>query len=163
MLSALTSLRLPNESSFAAWHAATPASTHASQDQAPVQSEISRTAAHFQREASRIHSASDLLNDPTSLTVVQQALGFSTLAAGPDRAKQAALLESMINFPDFQIPSRIQKFIELYSAHAAASAHDPVQGSSQGHGPNGVLPGQPTATVSENLLAQLPDLKVGGT
>ncbi len=163
MLSSLTSLQLPVSSSTASWHLSTPGTIGGSQNPALAQTDISRIAAHFQREAPRIQSASDLLNDPNSLTVVEQALGFSTVVAGPDRETQAALLDSMINVLDFQIPSQIQKFIELYTARAAVTSKGTNQTFSEAHGPHGVLPGQPTATVSESLLAQLPELKASGT
>ena len=114
-------------------------------------------AAHFQREASRLLNASDLVADPTSMTLIQQALGIK-MDAGASRASQADLISSMINFHDFQIPSKIQQFIELYTTHAASPSQSVTGAESPSHG---ILP-QHAPPVSEQVLQSLQTLRVGG-
>jgi hypothetical protein len=121
-------------------------------ESAPYQSDP--VAAHFQRQASSIHSAADLLADRTSLSLMQRALGFK-LDASAARASQMDLIRSMINFHDFQIPSKIQRFIELYTSQGGSGA---LVGGPALHA---VLPPQASSPVSDAVLETLQSLRPG--
>ena len=153
MLSTINSTSTTTDS-LASWrvaHAPGPASTTVA-----ASSGTESVATHFKREASRILNASDLMGDPTSLALVQQALGIK-LEASMSRAAQADLINSMINFHDFQIPSKIQQFIELYTAQSANTGpHATGSESAQGIAPQHMPP------VSDQVLQSLQTLRVGG-
>ena len=154
MLNTVLSSRTPADG-LSNWRAAnTPASSSMTTSEPTAMDSV---AAHFQREASRLLNASDLVADPTSMTLIQQALGIK-MDAGASRASQADLISSMINFHDFQIPSKIQQFIELYTTHAASPSQSVTGAESPSHG---ILP-QHAPPVSDQVLQSLQTLRVGG-
>jgi hypothetical protein len=88
---------------------------------------------------------------------LQQALGLQVDEKTNAHA-QAELISAMLNFHEFQIPSRLQRFIELY--HAKATSAPPVAPpGAEVHGP--LLPPQ-AAPLSDALLEHLQGLKIGG-
>jgi hypothetical protein len=126
----------------------------------PTQNETDAVAAHFQRHAPAIHSVAQLLADPTSLSLMQRAIGFS-LDASAAPASQMDLVASMINVHDFQIPSRIQRFIELYRSQANSDVTPPALWG--GEAAHTLLPAYASSHVSDGVLESLQSLRVGGT
>ena len=73
-------------------------------------------ALYFQRNAPKITSTYSILADKNLLTVVQTALGISSLTSAEDVDMQASLISNKLNVADFQDPKKLQTFIERFSA-----------------------------------------------
>ena len=78
-------------------------------------------ALHFQQNASSIQNAYNILADKNLLTVVQTALGISSLTSEEDVDTQSNLITSTLknegySIADFQDPTKVQKFVEKFCA-----------------------------------------------
>jgi hypothetical protein len=153
MLSAVTPLISATNTPHP-WRLAATAVLASSESAAPPD-DIAR---HFLQRAPSIRSAADLVDDPMARSFLQQALGLHVDEKTNAHA-QAELISAMLNFHEFQIPSRLQRFIELYHAKATA-APTALAPAAEVHGP--ILPPQ-AAPLSDALLAHLQSLKIGGS
>ncbi len=73
-------------------------------------------ALYFQQHASSISSVYSILADKNLLTVVQTALGISSLTSAEPIDTQANLISSKLNIADFQDPKKLQSFIGRFAA-----------------------------------------------
>ena len=73
-------------------------------------------ALYFQRNAPNIKSVYNILADKSLLTVVQTALGISSLTSLENVDTQAKLIAKKLNISDFQDPKKLQKFIQKFCA-----------------------------------------------
>ncbi|MGV8938403.1 MAG: DUF1217 domain-containing protein [Allorhizobium sp.] len=116
-----------------------------------------RLALYFDRTASTITSAMDILADDALAQVVRVALQLPDEIAFSNIDKQAAYLEKRIDIKDFQDPEKLGKFLERFTAlweiDNPSDNYDPlaVFGSSAGHG------------ISPDLLISINSLKRGGS
>ncbi|NML74892.1 DUF1217 domain-containing protein [Rhizobium sp. S-51] len=116
-----------------------------------------RLALYFERSASKISSAMDILADDALAEVVRTTLGLPEGFAASDIDGQAAYLEKALNIEDFQDPEKTGKFLERFTAmwelDNPSETYDPlaVFGASSGHG------------ISADLLISINSLKLGGS
>lgn len=116
-----------------------------------------RLALYFERTASTITSAMDILADDALATVVRTALQLPNEVAFTDLDKQAAYLERVLDIKDFQDPEKTGKFLERFTAmwelDNPSDNYDPlaVFGRSTGFG------------ISPDLLLSINSLKLGGS
>jgi hypothetical protein len=118
-----------------------------------------RLALYFQRKASSITDALDILADPALLKVVQTALSIPVETGAMDIDRQAAMISARLNIEDLQDPEQLKVFLtrftslyELQNKPAAASS------------PALILIGQPVeAGIGMELLMSLQKLKLGGS
>lgn len=72
-------------------------------------------AMYFKQNAPNIKSVYNILADKSLLTVVQTALGISSLTSGEDVDTQARLISKKLNIADFQDSTKLQKFVEKFA------------------------------------------------
>lgn len=121
------------------------------------QNQGAQMALYFQRIAPHITSAYSILGDKTLLSVVQTALGLSPSMSFASIDVQARMITSQLNIADLQNPTKLQQFIERFTAN-----YDANNTTSQSTNPTLALfvnsPG-----ISSNLLLSLANLKLGGS
>lgn len=116
-----------------------------------------RLALYFERKATGIESALDILADPALTKVVQVALGIPSASSMQDIDKQAAEIERRLELEDLKDPEKLDKFIRRFTM--MWELENPSQAAQV---PN-VLISQPLqAGFSSELLASLQNLKRGG-
>jgi len=75
-----------------------------------------KLALYFQRKASSIHSAYDILGDRALLKVVQVGLGLSATSAKASIDIQARNIEKGLKLADLQDPAKVAKFVARFAA-----------------------------------------------
>jgi hypothetical protein len=75
-----------------------------------------RLALYFDRKASTIDNAYEILADPALTKVVYTALGLPSTFQGADIDKQAALIEDRIDFADFKDPELKGEFLKRFTS-----------------------------------------------
>jgi hypothetical protein len=122
-------------------------------------------ALYFQQNASKITSGYSILADSNLLTVAQTTLGISSYTSEENIDQQAKQLDSLLNYSDFQNPTKVQNFLERFTAQydlanssssssassAASSVVSPLLTSTSS-----------TASFSNDLLMSLQTFKLGG-
>jgi hypothetical protein len=73
-------------------------------------------ALYFAQNAPKVTDVYGILADKNLLSVVQTALGISSLTSSEPVDMQATQLKNLINVSDFQDPTKLQTFIYRYSA-----------------------------------------------
>ena len=127
------------------------------EENAGAQNEGVRLALYFQRKASNITNAYQILADKALLKVVQTALGISPLTAMADVDKQAAMLTAKIDFTDFQSPEKLKTFLQRFSA-----LWESENGQATSTTTPSILIDQPIEMgINADTLASLQTLKVG--
>jgi len=127
------------------------------EEDAGEQNEGVRLALYFERKASRITNAYQILADRALLKVAQTLLGISSTTAMADVDKQAAMLSRKINFADFQNPEKLRTFLQRFSVMWEAE-----NGAATSAATNSILINQPIeAAISATTLASLQKLKFG--
>lgn len=101
------------------------------EEDAGMQNEGVRLALYFERKAGTITSAFQILSDPALAQVVRTALGLPDSIAASDIDRQAALLESRIDFDSFSDPDELAKFINRFTtmwevSNGASGANSPL-------------------------------------
>ncbi len=96
------------------------------------------------------------------MTVVQTALGISSLTSAEDIDTQANLISGKLNISDFQDPKKLQTFIERF-----AVSYDVNNGGSTSSQnpdvPNALLSdSSDSGSIGVNLLSSLQGLTIGG-
>ncbi len=119
-------------------------------------------ALYFQQNASKITDGYSILADKNLLTVVQTTLGISSYTSAENIDQQAKQLNSMLTYSDFNSPSKVQTFLERFSAqYDLANA-----GSTTSSTSNIVSPllstGSTVGGFSTSLLMSLQNFKLGG-
>jgi hypothetical protein len=121
-------------------------------------------ALYFQQNASKITDGYSILADKNLLTVAQTTLGISSYTSAENIDLQATQLNNLLNYSDFQNPTKVQNFLERFTAQ-----YDLNNGGSSSSGlatSNIVSPlltsTSSTTTFSTNLLMSLQNFKLGG-
>lgn len=116
-----------------------------------------RLALYFERMASTVTNAYEILADNALAQVVRTVLQLPDEFAAADIDRQAEALEDAIDFTDFQDPSKLSAFLDRFTAlwemNNSSDGYDPlaVFGSSSGYG------------ISPELLLSINNLKLGGS
>lgn len=82
---------------------------------AGTQNEGVRLALYFERKASTITNAYQILADPALKEVVYTALALPDAFGNADIDKQAKLIEDRIDFEDFKDPNKLGEFINRFT------------------------------------------------
>jgi len=117
-----------------------------------------RLALYFERKASSINSAYEILADKALLQVVQTALGLPETISQQDLDRQAKLITDRLDLADLQDPDKLRQLLNRFSAkwdidNAIASTTNPAVT---------LLTQSTQATVSMDLLTSLQSLRLGG-
>jgi hypothetical protein len=127
------------------------------EESAGAQNEGVRLALYFQRKATNITNAYQILSDKALLRVVQTALGISPLTAMADIDKQAAMLTKRINFADFHSSEKLRTFLQRF-----ATMWETENGQTTSTTTPSILINQPIEMgINANTLASLQNLKLG--
>jgi hypothetical protein len=127
------------------------------EDEQGSQNQGVQLALYFQRKASSITSAYDILADKALAKVVRTALRLPDSTAALDIDKQASMIEDKLNIEDFQDPTKLGDFLKRFT-----SLYDVDNPSAtQQDAPLSVLFSQPTTQgISTDLLLSIQQLKV---
>ncbi|WP_045836834.1 DUF1217 domain-containing protein [Hyphomicrobium sp. 99] len=112
------------------------------ESQAGDQSDGVRLALYFQKKASSITSAYQILADKALLQFAQTALGLSSYMSAADIDTQAKMITQRLTLTDLQDPTKVNKIIAqyaaLYDAANSTASSSPIlqilQGSSNSNG-----------------------------
>jgi hypothetical protein len=127
------------------------------EDEAGAQNPGVQLALYFQRKASSITSAYDILADKALAKVVRTALRLPDSTAMLDIDKQASMIESKLNVEDFQDPAKLGDFLKRFTSLYDIDNPSATQQSS----PTAILFSQPTTQgISTNLLLSIQQLKI---
>jgi hypothetical protein len=127
------------------------------EENAGAQNEGVRLALYFQRKASGITNAYDILADPALLKVAQTALSIPAASGAQDIDKQASMINARLKIADLKDPKLLDKFLTRFT-----SLYE-LQNSSAATSPSVMLISGPTeAGINQTLLQSLQNLKLGG-
>jgi hypothetical protein len=127
------------------------------EDNAGAQNPGVQLALYFQRKASSITSAYDILADKALAKVVRTALRLPDSTAMLDIDKQASMIENKLNVEDFQDPTKLGDFLKRFTSLYDIDNPSAAQQSS----PTAILFSQPTTQgISTNLLLSIQQLKI---
>jgi hypothetical protein len=127
------------------------------EDEAGAQNPGVQLALYFQRKASSITSAYDILADKALAKVVRTALRLPDSTAMLDIDKQASMIEDKLNVEDFQDPAKLGDFLKRFTSLYDIDNPSAAQQSS----PAAILFSQPTTQgISTNLLLSIQQLKI---
>ncbi len=116
-----------------------------------------RLALYFERKASEVTSAFDILGDRALLEVVQTVFSLPTSMSVQSIDKQAEMIASRLDLEDLKDPAKVGELLERFTA--LWDVNNPQQAPST---PT-VAIGQPLQFgLSSNLLASLQNLRLGG-
>lgn len=127
------------------------------EESAGKQNEGVRLALYFERKASSVESAFNILGDPALLKVAQIALGLPVAMSLQDIDKQAEMITDRLDLAELADPEKLNTFLNrfttLWELETPTSA--PTAPS--------ILIGQPVSFgVGSSLLAALQNLRPGG-
>lgn len=88
------------------------------EEQEGAQNESVRLALYFQRKASQIKDPLDILSDMALTRFTYTMLGLSPTTSAVAIDKQVTILQSKIDFSDFQSPDRVARMISRFAAIA---------------------------------------------
>jgi hypothetical protein len=107
------------------------------ESQAGDQSDGVRLALYFQRKASGITSAYQILADKALLQFAQTALGLSSVMSAADIDTQAKMITKKLDLTDLQDPAKLNKliaqFAALYDAQNTDTSQSPILQILQGN------------------------------
>lgn len=117
-----------------------------------------RLALYFERKASTIGSAYDILADKALLQIVQTALSLPESMSLQDIERQAKLITDRFDLADLQDPEKVQQFLTQFSAkwdidNSTATETNPAVI---------LLSQQSQVSIGIDLLTSLQSLKLGG-
>lgn len=127
------------------------------EEDAGADNEGIRLALYFERKASTITNAYQLLADPALLKVAQTALGVSTLTGSADVDKQANMFAKRIDFTDFQEPEKLRRFVQRFTAMWEIENPSTTAASV----PSIMIGGNTQFSLSAESLMSLQNLKFG--
>jgi Protein of unknown function (DUF1217) len=120
-------------------------------------------ALYFQQNASKITSGYSILADSNLLTVVQTTLGISPYTSVENIDLQAQQFDKLLNYSDFQNPTKVQNFLERFTAQY--DFNNPTASSSSASSSITTLfnaSSSSTAGISVNLMMSMQNLRLGG-
>jgi hypothetical protein len=127
------------------------------EDEQGAQNQGVQLALYFQRKASSITSAYDILADKALAKVVRTALRLPDSTAMLDIDKQASMIEDKLDIKDFQDPAKLGDFLKRFTSLYDIDNPDTAQQDS----PMSVLFSQPTTQgISTNLLLSIQQMKM---
>jgi hypothetical protein len=127
------------------------------EQEAGAQDDGVRLALYFTRKASSITNPMQILADKALTQVVQTALGLSPTVSSGDIDAQAAMLSKLINFSDWQDPTKVTQFAQRFAA-----MWDATQDSSDSVSTPQILIGQSTQTgLDVDTLTKLQNIRFG--
>ena len=128
------------------------------EETAGAQNQGVRLALYFQRKASGITSAYDILSDPALLKVAQTALNIPAETGSQDIDRQAALIKAKLDVADLKDPAKLEAFLTRFTS--LWELQNPTAASAS---PATILIGKPLeAGIGADLLLSLQNLKLGG-
>ena len=128
------------------------------EEQQGNQNENVRLALYFERKASSLTNAFEILADPALLKVVQTALGIPSSTSMMPIDKQAAMISKRLDFDSLKSPEGVKKFLLRFTALA-----DIGTAQSAGSGALSILVGPPaSAGMSTDVLFSIQNLRLGG-
>ncbi len=116
-------------------------------------------ALYFQQNASKITDGYSILADSNLLSVVQTTLGISSYTSAENIDTQATQLNNMLTYSDFQNPSKIESFLERFTAQY--DVNNPTSNTSDAASLIDLTTGT-TSGFSTDLLMSLQNFKLGG-
>lgn len=120
-----------------------------------AQNESVRLALYFQRKAPQIEGPFDILSDKALTRFAYTMLGLSPSTSAINIDKQAAILQSRIDFADFKSPDRVTRLVSRYAAIADSATTLPASGASL------VLSGT-TPGIGIDLMLAMQRARLGG-
>lgn len=123
------------------------------------QNEGVRLALYFARKAPTLTNAMGLLADRALLKVAQTALGFAPETSLMDIDKQAQMYAKRIDVADFKDPKKLEAFITRFTTMWEMNNRAPQQAFSA---LTPFIASGPTIGISNDILASLQTLKLGG-
>jgi len=129
------------------------------EEDAGAQNEGVRLALYFQRNASKIDDAYEILADTALAKVVRTALGLPDSIATADIDRQAEMIKNRIDFADFKDPEALEKFMTRFT-----SMWEINNSTSATQANLSVLFSQPVEYgISADVMMTLQGLKLGGS
>lgn len=123
------------------------------------QNEGVRLALYFERKASTLSSAYEILGDKALLAMVQTTFGWPSSISNADIDKQAKMIEEQIDFSKMSDPDYVSKLISRFTAMYEMNnpnASSPASIASL------LLGGTSSVGISNNILMTLQNFKPGG-
>jgi hypothetical protein len=120
-------------------------------------------ALYFQQNASRISDGYTILADKNLLTVAQTALGISPYSSAENIDLQARQFDKLIDYSDFQSPTKLRNFLERFTAQYDLSNPGALNASANPAVTTLFDASSNAATgVSVDLMMSMQNLKLGG-
>jgi len=121
-------------------------------------------ALYFQQNASKITDGYSVLADKNLLTVVQTTLGISPDTSMENIDQQAAQFNKLLTYSDFQNPTKVQTFLERFTAEYDLNnpTASPSSASSTLVSPL-LSTASSSAGISSDLLMSIQNLRLGGS
>jgi hypothetical protein len=127
------------------------------EENAGKQNEGVRLALYFQRKASGIQSAFNILGDKALLKVVQTVLRLPVSMSQQDIDRQAKLITDRLDLDDFANPDKLNKFLNRFTA--MWELENPTSAPTT----PSIQIGQPASIgIGQSLLTVLQNLRPGG-
>ena len=120
-------------------------------------------ALYFQRNAPNITSVYNILADTKLLTVVQTALGISSLTSAENIDTQANLISNKLKVADFKDQKKLQTFIERFSVLCDMNNQSGTSSTQSSSVPNTLINTSSSSSgLSVDLLSSMQGVKLGG-
>ncbi|MGO8739559.1 DUF1217 domain-containing protein [Rhodoblastus sp.] len=120
-------------------------------------------ALYFQQNASKITDGYSILADKNLLTVVQTTLGISSYTSAENIDLQAQQLDKLLNYSDFQNPTKVQNFLERFTAQYDVNNPTASTGSASSTVTTLFDASSSSALgISVSLIMSMQNLKLGG-
>jgi hypothetical protein len=128
------------------------------EEQQGSQNENVRLALYFERKASSLTNAYEVLADPALLKVVQTALGISSSTSMMPIDKQAEMLSKRLDFESLKDAEGVKKFLLRFTSLADIASSQAAASSALT-----ILVGPPAAAgMSTDVLFSIQNLRLGG-
>jgi len=128
------------------------------EEQQGSQNENVRLALYFERKASGLTNAFQVLADPALLKVVQTALGIPAATSVMPIDKQAEMISKKLDFASLKDAEGVKTFLTRFTALADLGATQAAASSALT-----ILVGPPTAAgMSTDVLFSIQNLRLGG-
>ena len=127
--------------------------------EAGSQNEGVRLALYFERKASTITNAYEILGDKALLTVMQTTFGWPSVMSNADIDKKAKMIEAKVDFSKMSDPDYVSKMISRFTA--MYEMNNPTT-SSPASIASLLLGGTSSVGISSSILTTLQNFKPGG-
>lgn len=127
--------------------------------EAGSQNEGVRLALYFERKASTLTNAYEILGDKALLTMMQTTFGWPSAMSNADIDKQAKMIEGKVDFSKMSDPDYVSKLISRFTA--MHEMNNPTA-SSPASIASLLLGGTSSVGISASILTTLQNFKPGG-